>query len=65
MLPRSPQLCKNGGLSVLCSVRETEKSKVGGEDSYVVFGQKFPGGKRKREIVCCHEATTSSFVAKV
>jgi hypothetical protein len=34
-------------LSVLPSIRETEKSKGGGEDSHVVFGKKFPGKKKK------------------
>jgi hypothetical protein len=29
----------------LSSVREIEKSRVGGDDSHVVFGQKFPGEK--------------------
>jgi hypothetical protein len=33
--------------------------------SHVVFGQKFPGDKRKCEMVCCRVATASSSVAKV
>jgi hypothetical protein len=28
VLPRSPQLCQNGGLTVLASTMETEESKV-------------------------------------
>jgi hypothetical protein len=28
-----------------CQIGETENSKVGGDDSNVVFGQKFPGEK--------------------
>jgi hypothetical protein len=49
ILPRSPQLCQNGGLSVLSSVGESE-SAVGG--SNIVFGKKFPGEKgRVRQFV--------------
>jgi hypothetical protein len=44
-LSRSPQLCQNVGLSVLSSIGETEKSRRGGGDSYVVFGQEFLGAK--------------------
>jgi hypothetical protein len=44
-------LCQNGGLLVLVSIGETEKSlkgpnqasKVGGDDSHIVLGQEFPG----------------------
>jgi hypothetical protein len=35
-----------------------------GDDSHVVFGQKFPGEKGS-EMVHCHDATASSFDAKV
>jgi hypothetical protein len=45
ILPQSPQLCQNGGLSVLSSISETEKSRVGAGNSHAVFGQKFPGEK--------------------
>jgi hypothetical protein len=31
ILPRSPHFCQNSGLSVLSSIRETEKCRVGGE----------------------------------
>jgi hypothetical protein len=40
-----PQLCQNGCLSILFSVGETEKSKVGGNDSHAVLRQKFPDEK--------------------
>jgi hypothetical protein len=40
-------LCKNCNLSVLFSIGETEKSRVGGDDSLDVFGQKFPGEKER------------------
>jgi hypothetical protein len=56
-------LCQNGGLTVLSSIGETEESKVGGDNSYIVLGQTFPGEERS-EIVCC-DATASSFVSKV
>jgi hypothetical protein len=72
-LPQSLQLCQNGGLSVLSSIKETEKSLRGpiqasgvdGDDSRVLIGQKFPCEKRKCEMVHCHDATASCFVAKV
>jgi hypothetical protein len=50
--PRSPQLCQNGGLSVLSSIKETERSRVDG------------GWQSCCEMVCC-DATASPFVAKV
>jgi hypothetical protein len=56
--------CQNGVLSVLSSIGETEKSRVGGDDSHVVFGHKFPGEKGSVRL-CCHDATASSFVTKV
>jgi hypothetical protein len=34
------QVRQNGGLSVVSSTRETEKSRVGGDDNHVVFGKK-------------------------
>jgi hypothetical protein len=40
ILPWSPQLCRNGGLSVLSSIGETEKSKVGGGRQSCCFWQK-------------------------
>jgi hypothetical protein len=53
-------LCQYGGLSFLSLIGETEKSKVGGDDSHIVFGQKL-----KCEMVRCCDATTSTFAAKV
>jgi hypothetical protein len=47
---------QNGGLSVLSSVVQTEKSRVGGDDSHVAFSQKFSGEKRC-ETVSCRDAT--------
>jgi hypothetical protein len=43
-----------------------KQRKVGwvGGNSHVVFSQKFPG-ERRSEKVHCHDATSSSFVAKV
>jgi hypothetical protein len=65
ILPRSPQLYQNGGLSVLSSIRETEnQGGWAGDNSRVIFGKKFPGEKRIVETVHC-DATASSFVAKV
>jgi hypothetical protein len=46
ILPRSPQLCQNGSILGLSSIGETEKGRVGGEDSHVPFWQKFPGKRR-------------------
>jgi hypothetical protein len=37
---------------------------MGGDDSHVVFGQKFPGEKGSVRLHC-RDATASSFVAKV
>jgi hypothetical protein len=37
ILPRSPQLCQNGGLSVLSSIKETGEKGWAGEDSHVAF----------------------------
>jgi hypothetical protein len=38
---------------------------MGPQDSHVVFGQKFPGGKRKCVTVRYHDVTVSSFVVKL
>jgi hypothetical protein len=35
------------------------------DHSHVVFGQQFPVEKKKDEMVRCHDATASCFVAKV
>jgi hypothetical protein len=47
ILPQSPQLCQHDGLSVLSSEksrsRPSEASKLGGDNSLVIFGQEFPG----------------------
>jgi hypothetical protein len=57
ILPKSPHLCQNGGLSVLSSTAETIKSRVGVYDSHVVFGQKFPGekGSVRRYVVVMYQ----------
>jgi hypothetical protein len=39
---------------------ETEETRIGGDDSQVAFGQKFPG-----ETVHCRNAVASSFLAEV
>jgi hypothetical protein len=60
ILSRSPQFFfQNDGLSVLSSIGEREKSRVG---CFVVtvFGKTFPG-----ETVYCRYATASSFATKV
>jgi hypothetical protein len=36
-----------------------------GNESHVAFGKKIPWWKGKCEMVHCHDATASSFVAKV
>jgi hypothetical protein len=53
ILLRSPQLRKNGGLSVSPSIEETEKVGWMRDYSHVVFGKKFPGekGSVKRCVV--------------
>jgi hypothetical protein len=38
-------LCQNGGLSVLSSMEETEKTGWVRDGSHVVLGKKFPGEK--------------------
>jgi hypothetical protein len=45
ILPPSPQLYQNGGFSVLSSIGDSEESRVGEDESHVVFGQMFPGEK--------------------
>jgi hypothetical protein len=44
ILPRSPQLRQNGGLTVLSSNGEIEKSRVDGDD-VMLFSKKVPGKK--------------------
>jgi hypothetical protein len=61
ILARSFRLCQNGGLSVLSSIMETEKRKMGGGQFLV----KIPWLKSKCETVRCRDAISSSFVAKV
>jgi hypothetical protein len=41
----SVSIVSNGGLSVLSSIGETEKCRVDGDYSCVVFGKIFPGEK--------------------
>jgi hypothetical protein len=53
-------LCQNGGHSILSSIGEIKKSRVGGDDSHVVFGQKLPGEK-KCETVHCRDASPRFF----
>jgi hypothetical protein len=67
ILPWSPQLCRNGRLSVLSSIFniQTEKSMVGGGQQSCCFLSNIPLWKRKCETVCCCDATASSFIAKV
>jgi hypothetical protein len=42
-----------------------QRNRVGVDDNHVSFGQKFPGEKRKCEIVCCCDSIASSFVVKI
>jgi hypothetical protein len=62
ILPRSPQMCQNGSLSVLSSIRETQRKVAGcqvrgvglvGDDSHVVSCKKFPDkkGSVRRHVV--------------
>jgi hypothetical protein len=53
ILPPSPQLCQNDGLSFISSIGETEESGWAGGDSRFVFGKKFPGerGSVRRCVV--------------
>jgi hypothetical protein len=50
ILPRSPQMCQNGGLSVLSLIGETEKSRMGGNGSHFLFGQRFRGEKGSAKL---------------
>jgi hypothetical protein len=61
ILPPSSQLCQNGGLSVSPSIGETEKSRVGGDDSHVVFSQKLPDeeGSVRRCVVVMQQPVLS------
>jgi hypothetical protein len=61
----SPKLCQNGGISLLSSIRETKKSRVGGNGSHVVSWSKIPWWKRKCKMLHCHDAMASSSVNKV
>jgi hypothetical protein len=47
-------------------LQSEKQRKVGwvGDDSHVAFGKKFPG-KKGSDTVCCHDATSISFFAKV
>jgi hypothetical protein len=65
ILPQSPQMCQNGCLTVLSSIEETEKSRVGRVLQSLSFWSKTPWWKKKCEKVRRHDATASSFVAKV
>jgi hypothetical protein len=65
ILPQSPHLCQNSGLSISSSIRETEKCRVGGRQHSCCFWSKIPWWEKKCETVCCHEATASSFITKV
>jgi hypothetical protein len=38
-------LCQNDGLSVLSLIEEKGRSRVGGDDSHVIFGQTIPDEK--------------------
>jgi hypothetical protein len=57
-------LYQQGGLSVLSSIGETEKSIVGEGDSHVIFGKKITSEKESETVRCC-DATASSSVPKV
>jgi hypothetical protein len=57
--------CVKVGLSVLPSIMETEKSRVGGVRQSCCFWSKIPWWKRKFETVRCRDATASLFSTKV
>jgi hypothetical protein len=65
ILPRSPQLCENGGLSVLSSIGETEKTTVGKDRQACCFWPMRPWWRRNYKKVRCHDATAGSFVVEV
>jgi hypothetical protein len=58
IMPRSPRLCQNCGLSVLSSIREIGESRVGGEQKSCFWS------KKVCQTMHCREETASSFVAK-
>jgi hypothetical protein len=62
-MPRSPQLCKDGSISILSSIEETEYGVRGRQPR--CFWSQIPWGKRKCEKVRCRDATASSFSAQV
>jgi hypothetical protein len=64
ILPRIPQLCQNGGFKIY--LQSGKQRKVGwvGDESHIVFGQKF-SGEKESETVRYRDATGSSIVAKV
>jgi hypothetical protein len=64
ILPRSPPLCQNGCLSVLSSIGQSKKSKVGRRRKSRWFRSKAPWWKRKFERVRFRNATASSFIPK-
>jgi hypothetical protein len=59
------QLCHNGGLSVLYSIRGIEKSRMIRGRQFCCFSSTIPWCKRKCETVHCRDATASSFIDKV
>jgi hypothetical protein len=65
ILTRSPQLSQGGGLSVLSSIRETEKSRVVGVWQSCCLLLKIFWWRRKYEMVHCGDTIVGSFVAKV
>jgi hypothetical protein len=64
ILPRSPHLCQNGGLSILSSTEKQRKVGLVGR-TVLLLSVKNSRWKRKYEIVCCRDATAISFVAIV
>jgi hypothetical protein len=64
ILPRSPQLCQNGGISVLFAIGEQRKLACLRDDSHV-YGKQITWWGRKGETVRYRDATTISLVAKV
>jgi hypothetical protein len=53
ILPRSPQLCQNGGLSVVSSIGETEDIRVGEGGQSCCFWSKIPWLKKKGNVRQC------------
>jgi hypothetical protein len=62
VLPQSPQLCQNGGPSVLASIGK-QIGREGGR--HHVFWAKISWWKRSVRTVHCRDAAASSFAAKV